>query len=77
MPKNKKLNIILASSSPRRQQMLKLIDVPFEIVVSHYEENNEMKSRPSKLVIAHAKGKEADVITRAKGGGRKSTDTLV
>ncbi len=75
--KNKKLNIILASSSPRRQQMLKLIDVPFEIVVSHYEENNEMKSRPSKIVMTHAKGKVEDVISRTKGGVIVGADTLV
>jgi len=75
--KNKKLHIILASSSPRRQQMLKLIDVPFEIVISHYEENNAMKSWPSKIVMTHAKGKVGDVIPRVKSGVIIGADTLV
>jgi len=75
--KNKKLHIVLASSSPRRQQMLKLIDVPYEIVVSCYEENNEMKSWPSKIVMTHAKGKVEDVIPKIKNGVVVGADTLV
>ena len=75
--KNKKLHIVLASSSPRRQQMLKLIDVPFEIVVSRYEENNAMKSIPSKIVMTHAKGKVEDVISKVKSGVIIGADTLV
>ncbi len=75
--KNKKLHIVLASSSPRRQQMLKLVDVPFEIVVSRYEENNAMKSWPSKIVMTHAKGKVEDVIPRVKTGVIIGADTLV
>ena len=75
--KNNKLHIILASSSPRRQQMLKLIDVPFEIVISNYEENNAMKSWPSKIVMTHAKGKVGDVIPRVKSGVIIGADTLV
>ena len=75
--KNNKLHIVLASSSPRRQQMLKLVDVPFEIVVSHYEENNAMKSWPSKIVMTHAKGKVEDVIPNVKNGVIVGADTLV
>jgi len=75
--KNNKLHIVLASSSPRRQQMLKLVDVPFEIVVSHYEENNAMKSWPSKIVMTHAKGKVEDVIPHVKKGVIVGADTLV
>ena len=75
--KNKKLHIILASASPRRQQMLKLIDVPFEVVKSNYEENNQMKSWPSKIVMTHAKGKVEDVIPRVKNGVIVGADTLV
>jgi len=75
--KGKKLHIILASASPRRQQMLKLIDVPFEVVKSNYVEDNRMKSWPSKIVMTHAKGKVEDVIPRVKSGVIVGADTLV
>jgi len=57
--------------------MLKLIDVPFEVVASNYEENNQMKSWPSKIVMRHAKGKVEDVIPRVKSGIIIGADTLV
>ena len=57
--------------------MLKLVDVPFEIVVSRYEENNAMKSWPGKIVMTHAKGKVEDVIPRVKTGVIIGADTLV
>jgi len=77
MSKSKKLHIVLASSSPRRRQMLKLVDVPFEIVVSSYEENNEMKTWPSKIVMTHARGKVEDVIPKVNKGVIVGADTLV
>ena len=77
MSKNKKLKIVLASSSPRRQQMLKIIDIPFDIIVSRYEENNELNLKPSRIVMTHAKGKVEDVIPKVKSGIIVGADTLV
>ena len=71
------LKIILASGSPRRQQMMKLLDVPFDIVISNYEEKNAETDSPSVTVKKHAKNKAADVIPRAGKGVVVGADTIV
>ncbi|MBP2664964.1 MAG: maf, partial [Firmicutes bacterium] len=43
------MKIILASASPRRQQLLKLIGLDFEIMVSEVEEDNTKDMLPEEL----------------------------
>lgn len=46
--------LILASSSPRRKELLSYAQFPFEIVVSHVEEHFNEKSTPNEVVQALA-----------------------
>jgi len=55
------MEVILASSSPRRQQLLHLIGVDFKTVVSHAEEDNTKDIPPRQMAIAHARDKALDV----------------
>ncbi len=73
----KKLKIILASGSPRRQQMMKLLKVPYDVVVSNYEEKNSDRDCPVITVKKHAKNKAADVIPRTGKGVIVGADTIV
>lgn len=43
-------NIVLASQSPRRQELLKQLNIPFEIVVSRVKEVFDPSEDPSKIV---------------------------
>lgn len=43
-------NIVLASQSPRRQELLKQLNIPFEIVVSRVKEVFDPCEDPSKIV---------------------------
>ncbi|HWR07984.1 Maf family protein [Sporomusa sp.] len=49
--------IVLASSSPRRQQLLELIGLDFDIIVSDVEEDNTKDMPPHELAVAHARDK--------------------
>lgn len=46
--------LILASSSPRRKELLSYAQIPFEIVVSHVEEHFNDKNNPNEIVQALA-----------------------
>lgn len=60
-----KLFIHLASTSPRRSELLSLTKLPFDIARSSYQEK-PLKLSPKKLVLAHAKGKTLKAIIRRK-----------
>ncbi len=75
--KPKRLRLILASGSPRRKQMLKILNIPFEIAVSNYREIHESNTWPSKIVMTHARRKVEDVAARVKKGVVVGADTLV
>ncbi len=62
--------IILASTSPRRKELLSKLGVPFEIVPSDFEEDMTQKMSPSELVQTLALGKAENVA-------QKYTDALV
>ncbi len=59
------MEIILASSSPRRQQLLELIGLRFKVVVSQIEEDNTKAIPPHELAMAHAYDKALDVSKHA------------
>lgn len=65
------MKVILASASPRRQQLLELIGLDFETVVSDVEEDNTKNMLPEKLAVAHAVDKAIDVSKRV------AADTIV
>lgn len=58
------MGIILASSSPRRQHLLQLIGVEFEVIVSNVEEDNTKDMPPHELAVAHARDKAVDAAKR-------------
>ncbi|XP_045113780.1 probable bifunctional dTTP/UTP pyrophosphatase/methyltransferase protein isoform X2 [Portunus trituberculatus] len=59
-------HIILASSSPRRKEILQKIGLKFTVVPSEFEETLDPKSysHPSQFVIATARGKAEEVAQR-------------
>jgi septum formation protein len=72
---NKKL--ILASSSPRRSDLLRQIGAEFEVVVSNYEEDNSLEMKPSDLVETFSKAKALDVAKKTKDAVIIAADTVI
>lgn len=72
--------IILASGSPRRQELLQQIGVPFEVVKSEAEELKKLprgKNAPRKLVEENAKRKANDVFQKHPDRIVLAADTIV
>lgn len=59
--------IILASGSPRRKEILTGMGISFTVVPSRYEEDNGRKISPEKLVRLQAEGKAKEVFARTDG----------
>lgn len=53
--------LVLASSSPRRKELLDLLGCTYVVAKSDYEEKNDNSMLPSELVIKHASAKALDV----------------
>lgn len=58
------MRLVLASSSPRRQQLLQLIGLSFTVMVSEIEEDNTKDMPPHELAVEHARAKAVDVSKR-------------
>jgi len=58
--------IILASGSPRRKELLGKLQIPFDVEVSGYREDNNLKLDPSELAEALSAGKAEAVAERHK-----------
>ena len=72
--------IILASGSPRRQELLQQIGVPFEVVKSDAEELTEVPKKENwyiDLATENAKRKAVDVAYRYRGRLVLAADTVV
>ena len=65
--------IVLASSSPRRRDILALLGIEFTVVGPDYAEDHIPGLEPAELAIAHARGKAAAV----PGERVLGVDTLV
>jgi nucleoside triphosphate pyrophosphatase len=65
--------IVLASSSPRRREILTLLGIEFTVVAPAYEEEEIAGLGPAELAEAHARGKAAAV----SGERVLGVDTLV
>ena len=59
--------IILASGSPRRKKLLGKLQIPFDVEVSGYKEDNNLKLNPLELAEALSAGKAEAVAERHKG----------
>ncbi len=59
------MTIILASASPRRQELLRQVGCEFTVMLSHIVEDNNLDVLPQELAVLHAKEKALDVAARA------------
>jgi len=57
--------------------MMKLLKVPYNVVISDYEEKNSENDNPALTVKKHARNKALDVIPRAGKGVIVGADTIV
>lgn len=70
--------LILASASPRRQELLQQIGCDFRVFVSHAEELSESGVSPEKMATENARRKAEDVASRdTKGLPVLGADTVV
>ena len=62
--------LILASTSPRRRELLGLLGLPFEVVASRYDESllSPDGLTPPEYVTRLAHGKASEVAARTEGG---------
>lgn len=73
----KKKRIILASTSPRRKDLLEQIGLNFEIVPSMYEEDMDLRMNHAKLSEYLAYGKAQNVAENVEDGVVIGSDTFV
>ena len=71
------VNIVLASQSPRRIELLKKIISNFEVKVSHVEELNDGITAPEKLVENLSRQKAEDVAQQINDGIIIGADSIV
>ena len=69
--------IILASSSPRRKELLRQIGLDFEIDPSKYEEDMTLKMAPTKLAEHLSLGKAQDVAKKYGDAIVIGADTII
>lgn len=69
--------IILASSSPRRKEILSKSGLPFEIVPSNYEEDMTLAMEPNELAKHLSSGKAEDVAEKSPDAIVIGADTFV
>ena len=69
--------LILASKSPRRRELLKLLGYPFKITVSGIEENTIEEEAPAQHVMRLSELKARDAGSRYQNGIVIGSDTIV
>lgn len=69
--------IILASASPRRREILKTTGLKFDICVSDYEEDLNMKKEPRALARFLSRKKAEDVAHKYKNAIIIAADTFI
>jgi septum formation protein len=72
-----KLPLILASASPRRQELLRLAGIAFEIFPSQVDERFLEGELPEEHVIRLARAKAMDVAAQHRGRWVLAADTVV
>jgi septum formation protein len=72
------LNIILASQSPRRKQLLEWAEIPFEIVVKETDEHFPPHLEPEEVAVYIARNKALAVqLSRSQNEVILAADTIV
>lgn len=71
------MRLILASASPRRQELLSHLGVEFEVVVSGFDESSLNHARPETLAKRLAAAKVAEVAGRHPDAAVLGADTIV
>lgn len=69
--------LILASASPRRQEILRLAGIAFDVAVSAAEEDVDVRGRPEAIALAGARAKAFDIAQKASDGLILAADTVV
>jgi septum formation protein len=69
--------IVLASASPRREELLRQVGCEFAIIASEVEEDNDRGLPPVELAVAHALAKARDVAAKAPDDTVVGADTIV
>jgi len=69
--------IVLASGSPRRKQLLEMLQIPFRIIVPNVDEHVIGGERPDAYVTRLSRAKAAAVVPRAGGDVVLAADTTV
>ncbi|MGI6622735.1 MAG: septum formation protein Maf [Clostridiaceae bacterium] len=70
------LNLILASASPRRIELLKMIDLAFEVMPANIEEESEGFNDAGKYVMEMSKRKALYVAKKVRGKAAEDTFVL-
>jgi len=69
-----KLQIILASASIGRKQLLEKLGVPFEVMVSNIDEENITDPDPYKMLELRARAKAQDVVKKLSAISHQTSD---
>ncbi len=73
----KKLDIVLASASPRRKEILETLGAAFRIVVSDAEEQTSLELEPDRFVMETAMEKCRNVKAMLSANGTFADNTLI
>ncbi|MFQ5991402.1 MAG: Maf family protein [Nitrospiraceae bacterium] len=71
------MRVILASTSPRRRELLGLLKIPFEVVAPAFEEGNHAGEKPAQLACTLASGKALSCVDRYPDSLVLGSDTLI
>ncbi len=71
------MRLILASGSPRRKELLSTLNIPFEIIVSNFEENIDQNKSLEKEIERLSYGKASSVYQSNKDAIVIGADTIV
>ncbi len=71
------MQLILASTSPRRRALLALLGVPFEVCSPSFEERSVPGLTPTQLVVGFARGKARAVADAMPEAWVIGSDTLI
>ena len=71
------MNLVLASQSPRRRELLGILGIPFEVIPSSIDEISAAGERPEEFVVRVAREKGIEVASKVSQSVVLSADTIV
>ena len=71
------MNLVLASQSPRRKELLSILGIPFEVIPASIDETPMPGEAAEDFVARAAREKGAEVASRVSGSVVLSADTVV